>query len=212
MAEAELTAAAISSLANILMALAACAAAVAAFMGLSTWKSQFRYKVDHDLARRALLELLRYKDAIAAVRHPAIFTPETSTAMEGKIAPENPEQQEYEEFAAVYEKRWKKVTRSRNELYPILQEIEAVWGQEARELFSPLFKLEIELLLNIRAHIRVRNPRITNVEREAARKRINKPRDVLYGDFDEEDSFNKDFNLHQAPLEEFLRNKLDRLR
>jgi hypothetical protein len=74
---AELTATAISALANILLAGAAVAAAVAAFSGLSTWKAQNIWVADRETARSLLKALIRLEKVVAKARHPAFWAGET---------------------------------------------------------------------------------------------------------------------------------------
>lgn len=91
------------ALASWVTALASATACIAGFIGLSTWKRQDIWKADKDLARRILLALAHYQDAmqVALARQPAEDDPV-----------------------------WRKVATTRAELLALMQEARAVWQDD----------------------------------------------------------------------------------
>jgi hypothetical protein len=76
--EAELTSTAISALANLLIAGAAIAAAIAAFLGLSTWQAQNIWVADRELARALLKSIVKLERTVASARSPMFWAGETA--------------------------------------------------------------------------------------------------------------------------------------
>jgi hypothetical protein len=209
--EAELTSAAISALANLLIAGAAIAAAIAAFMGLSTWKAQNVWVADKELARNILIMMYKHKDAIANVRHPVIFSNETEAALVGVEVPKNEEEKRFLETAKVYERRWATVSEVRSQAYPLLLEVEAIWGKSERDLFQQIWELEAELFVVIKGYVRSINPKNSKAERDAASKGLSRRRDIMYDSLEaDDDVFKKDYAAAMRRLEDFLRPKLGR--
>lgn len=213
MSSAELTAAAISALANVLLAGAAISAAIAAFLGLSTWKAQNIWAADRELARNILILMYKHKDAVANVRHPAIFTNETEAALVGLEVPKTEDEKRYLGTAKVYEKRWAAISELRSQIYPLLLEVEAIWGRPARELFQPVWQLETELLIVIQSYLRAINPSNSGPAREAAENSLRRKRDIMYDTLeDDEDGFKRDYAVAMRAIEDFMRPKLGRTR
>lgn len=210
MSEAELTAHILSTLANLLLAGAAIAASVAAFLGLNTWRKQLSWQADHELSRKTLILLYRLRDATFSLRHPAIWSSESDAAMEGIERPRREEEIRFLETTRVYEKRWEKITEVRSELYPLFLEGDAVWGVAYRDLRRPLLDLEIELRLVIQNYLRAIDPNRSEATRGAASKLLRKKRDIMYDTLDESDEFKRDYSCAFEPLEITLREKLGR--
>ena len=70
-----------SAIANGIMAGAAVVGAYTAVKGVNTWRRQLTWQSDNELSRRILILLFRHRDAIASVRHPAVFQAEVTDAM-----------------------------------------------------------------------------------------------------------------------------------
>ncbi|AXC49533.1 hypothetical protein DRW48_07380 [Paracoccus suum] len=93
-----------SAVASWIMAVASVGACVVGLFGLWTWKKQDMWKADKDLARRMLLTLSHYENAVrAAVNMPATADPSTDR---------------------------RAVAQARAEVLPLSQEAEAVWGKD----------------------------------------------------------------------------------
>ena len=66
----------LSTLGNLFVAVAAVAGAMAAWVGLNTWKSQSIWATDNDLAKRSLMALYGFRDSLFNVRHPMMSSAE----------------------------------------------------------------------------------------------------------------------------------------
>lgn len=199
----------ISALGNLLMAGAAIAGAMAAFLGLSTWRNQSLWQADNELAKRALIAIYSYRDSLFAVRHPAMSNSEMELTDEEK----NGISAGGDKSAGVinaYAKRWERHSSSKNSLEVILVEADAVWGGQLRERVEPLKKLEHELYAYILLHADAHWRGPTELAKQY-REILKTKRDILYDLLDnEKDDFRVDFKNGLGPVEEYLRNKLGR--
>jgi hypothetical protein len=196
------------ALANCVMAAAAATGAFVAYVGLNTWKSQSIWQADHELARKNLIALYRYRDSLYSVRHPAMRNDEMR--LEDDDAERlNEDQQRRQGVVVAYARRWERHSHAKNELDALLIEADAVWGEKLSSLIKPLRDLEHELsmyiMLHLNAHFR-NNPDLQKSYREILKKK----RDILYDPLTEDDEFRKDFSLHLGAVESYLRNKLGR--
>ena len=64
---------------DISLAVAAIITSYAALRGLNAWKTKLKGQIDHDLARRLLTTLFKYRDAIYSGRSPFFWNYEIST-------------------------------------------------------------------------------------------------------------------------------------
>lgn len=122
MSEAELTSTAISALANLLIAGAAIAAAIAAFLGLSTWKAQNIWVADRDLARALLKSIVKLEKTIASARSPMFWAGETAK-FEGPALGTRSDASELAHYA-----RLEAIRAVYQEIEAFMIEAEAIWG------------------------------------------------------------------------------------
>jgi len=197
---------------TLLAGTAAVAGAFIAGIGLSTWKVQANWHAERDLAKEILTLIYLHRDAIAVVRHPAIWAAETAEAVKdrGELGDIDRDTRRFEENAAVYEKRWQKITDVRSDLYPKLLEAEVMWEIGAKEIMKPLFDLETELRIAIQNYLRASNPTLQDAYREAASERFESKRDIMYDEMTDDDEFRSDYNAALVPIEDFLREKFGR--
>ena len=131
-----------SAIANGFVALAAVGGAVAAFVGLGTWKKQFNWQSDNHLARRVLLASYRYRDAIFSLRNPTILgvemVPENGTTISSKYP--------WSGTAIALSRRLTMLRSMRSELEGVRQEAEAHWGDLLEQMFEAMFKEEKRLI------------------------------------------------------------------
>lgn len=186
------------------------AAAYFGHQGLATWKNQIKGAGDHELARRTLMELYRYRDAVDFVRSPAIWTSETKP--EDNENPHlDPKIESFNETCRAYTRRLREVRNVRAPLSAALLESEAVWGGKFKELLKPLFGLQHELEMYVRAFLNTQNPQLTDDYRASYEKILGKKRDILYSDSDDEvDFFRAEFNSGLSVIEKYLKAKLIR--
>lgn len=204
----------ISILPDLLIAFSAIVAARAAWLGLSGWRSQKRWEVDHELARRFLINLYKYRDAIAGVRNAVMWAHEMPSPSKEKADKMSIEQIRFYGTAEAYTNRWQKVIDSRLLIYADLTEAEALWGILAKDHFNQIYKLEVELSITIQSYLRAINPDNSDDERAAASRILESKRDIKYdtsGAGEEfKDEFHADFKLAMEPLEKLLKEKLGR--
>ncbi|MFQ5621782.1 MAG: hypothetical protein ACE5FS_00145 [Paracoccaceae bacterium] len=198
----------VSALANGVIALSAAAGAIIAGIGLSTWKSQTRWHSDRELARRLLVNLYKYRDAIKGVRNPAMFSNEMPKPPENEAEGMNADQIRYYGITTAYENRWKKAQDVRANLYSDFLEAEAIWGPDVRDLFHRIHKLQTELLMVVQNHLRLIDPDASDGMKEDYERIARKKRDILYDNWSEDDEFNKEFQDALAPIEAMLIGKL----
>jgi len=113
---------------DLILSGAAIAGAVVAVKGLGTWKRQLRGQSEYELSRRILVTLFKYRDAIAGVRHPAMWAYEMPIPSEDESKNKSREHVKFYGTSKAYQARWDKVQTERTSLYADLLEAEAIWG------------------------------------------------------------------------------------
>lgn len=192
------------------VAFASLIAAWVAVSGLSAWRHQLKGKTEYDLAKRILLGLFRYRDAIHGVRNPVMWGNEKPSPPEEKRQHMTRDEIEYYGTEQAYQKRWDRVTEQRASLYPELLEAEVIWGTELDERIKKINRLQGELKNAVRRHLELQDPKIDERKKDAIEKYHNKKRDILYDEsFEESDEFSKDMLSEIQSIEEFLKPKLE---
>lgn len=192
---------------TLVSAIGVALAAWVGFSGLATWRRQNKGTSDHDLSRRLLMDLYRLRDGVGHVRNPVML---------GTEGGENEQdhdldfaQKNHRAKVRAYEKRFSTVDEVRARLSTSLLESEAVWGDEVKLLFIPIFELLQELLLNVRTHLISANPDEDDDRRESYLTILSNRRDVLYeSSEDGDDAFKSDFDAALCSIEDYLRPKL----
>lgn len=179
------------------------------FSGLATWRRQNKGTSDHDLSRRLLIDLYRLRDGIKHARNSVVLAGEGGADDQYQVL--NFLQIIYRNTARSYEKRFALIDEVRGELSASLVESEAVWGDQLRSLFEPIFKLQQELFLNVRAYLITLNPDEEDETVEAYRNILKSRRDVrCQASLEGEDGFKLEFDGALSRIEDYLRPKLIR--
>jgi hypothetical protein len=195
---------------EILGALATIIAVCVAASGINAWRWQLRATSDHDLARKILVSIYKYREAIKRIRHPMIMASETS-ADDNEKRSENPDIERFQGMCKAYDRRFKAAGEIRVLLLSELLEADVVWGEKLRAIVSQLIKLELELSTFVRSYLMIINPSEANDMRKAHAELQKKRRDILYDDLSVEgDEFTQDFNRRLALSEQYLKDKLIR--
>src|SRR5260221_5644218 len=97
---------ALSTVKDLMVLIAAVIGSYVALMGLSTWKRQLKGHTDHELARRILVSLYKYRDAINGVRHPMMTNNEFSDPPESERQTMNSAQIRFYGLSRAYQNRW----------------------------------------------------------------------------------------------------------
>ncbi len=193
---------------DIAVCLAATIGAVAAILGLNTWKRQNKGQLNQDLSRRILVGLFKYRDSVYGVRYPAMWSHEMPIPPDDESKSMNPDQIRFYGVAKAYQGRWDKVSAQRASLYADLIEAEAIWGERLRELFKVLFSLEHELFMSIKIYLETTNPDTPELRRSALTEIIRSHRDIMYdGLSDNGDDYKNDFTNGVREIEKYLKPK-----
>ncbi|WP_321847337.1 hypothetical protein [Pseudomonas paraveronii] len=182
-------------------------AAWVGFSGLATWRRQNKGTSDHDLSRRLLMDIYRLRDGIGHVRNPVMFGSEGGAEEQGQNL--NFQQINYRATVRAYQKRFAMVDEVRARLDTSLVESEAVWDGEVKSRFAVIFKLQHELVINVRSYLITMNPDEKDDTVQAYVKILAKRRDVLYeSPLEGEDIFKTELDAALSMIEDYLRPKL----
>lgn len=175
--------------------------------GLHTWRRQLRGSADHDLARRLLIEIYKYRDEIKRARYPAIFKFET-LPFEGEVESKDSKQATYDGKARAYRRRLIAIEDTRNLLQATMLEAEAIWGNKIKELMAHVFKLEREFVIYVQLYLDSINPTVTRQRSLSGYEIRIKQRDVLYHLDSPDDAYWTDMEQALNDVEDLLRARL----
>lgn len=189
---------------DIVVAFAAAAAAIFAYLGLSAWRKELKGKAEYQLAKDVLKSVYKVREAFKFVRNPIIYQyeyPEGMRDHHGHLKHEH----DYEGTAHVYEKRWEKMAEAFGELEEHHLAAQVEWGQEFQDVIVKVRSCRIELLVAIQQMLgRKKNPRevLSTSSEEKAEERS-----VLYhlGDNSEHDKFTRQIGEAINHFEKWLR-------
>lgn len=179
------------------------AALIVALRGIGEWRNQGIATADHDLARRLLIELYRYREAIGHVRNPMILGYEGRKEGENYVVYEN-----IDIIGKAYGERFEKLGEVKSKLLANILESEAVWDFEVKSLCQPLFRLERELFAHVRAYLITIDSSQSDDMRKAYSEIMGKQRDILYEASGGDDQYQSDINQAFSIVEQSLRLKL----
>lgn len=155
---------------DLIISAAAVTGAVVAVKGLGAWKNQLKGRSEYELARRLLVGLFKYRDAVHGIRNPVIWVYEMPTPPQDEADKMSREQIQFYGTSKAYQARWDKAQNERTQLYADLLESEALWGIDLKRLFEKIYELEHELFTNIRRYLDLINPDSTDGHKEATSK------------------------------------------
>lgn len=190
------------------MAFAAIWTGWVAWRALTTWKRQLEGGVQYELARRILKSTYRLRDAMKQVRDPVIFIYELPRPKEYLAAGKPKDGGRHYSLSEAYEVRWQRVVAAQSDLQAELIEAEVLWGTDLPNRFKTLDDLRRELAVAIKDTLIACDPDAPEQRKDAASKRLDAARDVLYDGLEDPDPFTQDVTGAIAPIEEFLKNHL----
>lgn len=136
----------LTTISEIITALAAITAASVAIYGVREWKRQLKGKTDYEIARRYLKAALLLRDAMIYVRNPFIPANEMDSALKDQgLDFEKYRDDRAKINQAVYSTRWKRVQEAWTNLDLEILEAEVSWGIEATNVSGGLRKAVQEL-------------------------------------------------------------------
>lgn len=179
-------------------------------MGLATWRRQIKGTGDHELARKVLIELYKYREAIERVRSPAMWAYEVGLEI-AEVNEKKPSIKWFQGMSESYSRQLSLVDSVRGPLNVVLMEAEALWGGDLKGLFSVLFTLQHELVVYINFYLFLLNPTEDEAKCRAFKAALNKRRDIRYGiESEGADVYQQEFDLGLVKIEQFLKEKLIR--
>jgi hypothetical protein len=195
---------------DVILSLAGITGSVVAIVGLNTWRRQLKGQVEYNLARRILRLTFQYRDAIAKVRAPFMFTYEMPQPPTDQAAKMTPDQIQFYGFSKAYEKRWEGIVETRKALHPDLLEAEALWGRELAQRFAVLFDLEAELGRYISDDLRLRNPDTSRHDQKVIAEIQGRRRNVQYAVSGTDDEYEKELSEGIKCIDGYLKVHLQR--
>lgn len=200
---------------TVVTTLATIGAVCIAWMGLSTWKAQIKWQTDHDLARRLLVEIYRFRDAVGAARSPYVFAHEMrdddKTENSGIRTPD----ESNAGMRRAFQRRFSEIGSNAPQLYALLLEAEAVWGPQLSAIWRDVNRLQNELSSATSLYLDYLESQGKGVDptvfypdkaaQMAARK-------IIYsnGESDGKNEFSNRIKAAISRLEDYLRPKLGR--
>lgn len=176
--------------------------------GLSTWRRQLKGVSDHELSRKALIELYRYREAIERARSPAMLGYEVSLTSD-EAAELSFQERNHLGKQKGYNARFERISKAREPIHSTLLDSEAVWGKQFGELVRPLFQLQYEFWTYVECELIATDPKQDDDYRKAYREIIKDRRNVMFDDMDDVgDEFRQEFNGCLNKAESYLKEKL----
>ena len=194
---------------------AAVAAVYFAWMGLSTWKTQLKWQTDHELARRLLVEVYRFRDAVSSARNPFVWAHEMREDNEKSTSRFPTEDERHLGLMRAYQRRFNEIGAVGPQLYALLLESEAVWGPELSGRWKKVNRLQNELSSQTQLYLDYTDPRNKGADPSAfyADKDAIKAAHLIVhsvGEAEGTNDFSKRFAAAIAEVEDYLRPKLGR--
>ncbi|MDO8742462.1 MAG: hypothetical protein Q7J45_02895 [bacterium] len=187
--------------ADFLTVVSAVIVAVAAVLGINTWRKQMRGQTEYELARRYLRSVYKVRDAIKSTRNPFIPVGEMVDSLKKQGSEEDDLNDNRKMNRAVYSNRWSKVVEAISDLSVELTEAEVVWGKEAVKLTKEIRDCTSKLMLNIKWFL--------DDKRQFSVEKLTEIDDVIY-DRGEGDKFNEVLDKAVEAIEKYLENHLRR--
>jgi len=175
-------------------------------VGLSTWQRQLSGTASHELAKRILIEMYKFREAIDRVRNPVIL-PSEYTVTVTSVGRQDESLNRYVGRCSAYDERFKLVTEARRNLDVALLEAEALWGGDLKPLVKPLDDKSWELYRYIENHLLSIDRRLDATERATYADILNRQPNIMYRRSDR-DEFAQSFNEHLKKAEAYLKLKL----
>lgn len=124
--------------------------ATVACKGLQKWQKESKGKVEYEAAKQALAKAYSIRDRIRTLQITMIVPSEW--AEREAIWNENENERRANNSFFAYNKRFKLIREETSKLYPIMVEVEAVFGTEAREKLDKLIGMTKRLRVAIQVY------------------------------------------------------------
>ncbi len=165
-------------------------------------KKQHTYQIEYDLARRLLVSIYEYRDAVQAVRNPLIsFTPVSANEEPQKSL----DVRNFEAQQKVHFQRYDKVNKVGREIDAGVLESTVFWDDELKKITDKIGALNDDLSSNYKYYYNSKNPATSANKREVYGNMVN--REILYAGRSN-DKFSKDFDAVVKEAEDYLQQKM----
>lgn len=207
----------INDLSNIVVAGVAVATAVFAWRGLSAWRLEKLWKDDHDVARRLLVALAKYKYGVEQFRFFGLRLESLLSGEGDELSAVNADGATGAKLNAIrmsriYEGRYQGLVERIVELETVRAEAWALWGEEVDSLVKPLINLNDELVRAVQEHLIMLDPDTDDRKRIWIEKNGAARREYVWDTLDEDDAFRARFVPLYKEAEDKLRVKMGRER
>ena len=177
-----------------------------AFFAWKGWKREIRGQTEYKLAVDLLTATYRFRDAIDSVRSPLTFAHEMIAEDKDRYNPVK-DIEKFERMEGAYQKRWERVVEAQYTILGDSQVAEAIWGEEAKNLFQELLAHSNDLHWAIENRLRIINP-VLSAEHKKSKERLSKEIDAILNKHDEKDNFSNNLKRLITEIENYLKPKL----
>lgn len=167
----------LSVISNVIVGLAVGAAAIIAWRGLNTWRSELRGRSEYELARRILASVVRTRDAIHRLRRPFM------TGLEYSDRPGHDPDKKVatpEDILHAYQKRWEPVAAASRNVDVEMAEAEVLWGDLLRPAHRELTICANTIWIHVTRHVQL-EAKDSAVEHMKPKK-IQETRSIVFDD------------------------------
>lgn len=197
----------VSTIKDIILAVAAATGAVVGVVGLKTWRRELHGKVEYELARQLIKSCYKFRDAFAFVRRRFVTEGEEQSQAIAKQSDICKTEERIRTRSVVYENRWKILMEAAAELDTEILEGEVIWGPEIeQELMPPFRLLVIELSAALEDFLLTSDPDQMTFTRDQTVE----VRRKFLGERDSSDELAKKLNTAISAVETRLRPYLKR--
>jgi len=152
-----------------------------AVCGLTTWKRQLHGQSKYDIAKRLLMSLYLFREAITNARCPIVEYYAVPDLPKEKLETLSAMEKEWHSKVQAYEKRWSPMAKAQAELDINMLESEVFWGNEIKDKIQPLRRLRAELHVAIEDHLERTNPNNHDKTYSYSGDDCKKNRAIIYG-------------------------------
>lgn len=186
----------------------ACVGAYVGLRGLHTWRRQIKGQSEHAAARAVLRGIYKWREAIAAARHPFISAAEMEIT-EGERQ-HGPAKAQLYKIDKAYNARWARVLEARGELKVDMFDARALWKDDLSKPIEKLERLTGELYRAINRHLRMQDTTQSEDALEIVRRAHTERREVLFSQWNDEDPdpYSDEFDSAVEEIENYLRPKI----
>jgi hypothetical protein len=190
----------------VFTALGVTIASIVAVIGLATWRKQIRGANDHELSRRMLIELYKFKKAFNHARNPAIYSYEVSE--EGDPVFSTSPTGRFLRQQLGFKRRIENFNKEYSSLSVSMYEAEALWGKDVVHAFRAIELMKDEYEEYVGLKMLTIDPEEPAEDREDHLESFNTRRSVFKSRWGAVDTFGVELETLLFRLEKLLKAKL----